>query len=782
MSRDASQPLSSATADSSGADHHILPFPERYRRALANEQLQRNLLAFQRSWRSSRDAAFAAYAENPVRPALPLEPQAPLHTPLPGEKGAQEFAALRNRLAAVKDEVIERLPYYLDRFQREAEARGIHVYRAPDAAAANRYILELCQRHAIRHVVKSKTMVSEETSLNAALEEAGIEVVETDLGEWIQQLAHERPSHMVMPAIHKNRRQVGDLFSQATGRPVSREDIGEQVLVARQELRNDFLEAGLGVSGANALIAETGTVLFICNEGNARLVTSLPRVHVVLAGIEKLLPDYAAAMLQLRLLARSATAQPITTYTTFLSGPPEPGKEMHIVLLDNGRSRMRETPLIRDALRCIRCAACADVCPPYAVVGGHVFGHIYSGAIGLVNTPFHHGIDAAAGPQSLCISCNACATVCPVGIPLPRQILAVRARVVEEKGLPLPVRAALALWSRPALADLLLRAAAIATVPFQRDGVTSVPPLVTKLLPQVRRLTDWRTPPALPVRPARDRLRRPRPQTAVTLASPARGLRVAYFIQCLTDRLFPEMALAIVRVLEACGVEVIVPTQQHCCGLPALDAGALHYGRVMARRTIEALEGIQADYILTGGTSCAIAMLHEYRELFHDEPEWQRRAEALAKRVIDFATFMDEVARLAPGVLARSNSPFAPVTYHAFCQSANVLGIERAPQRLITEVLGLELRELPESAVCCGFGGSTSTVHPKVAAQILARKLENVRQTGARTLVTDNPGCIMHLRGGITAQGLPVRVMHLAELMAAHLPTGDGQLEDPAKR
>src|SRR6476646_8958923 len=432
--------------------HVPLPFPVRYRRALDNPQLQRTLRNFQRNWRESRAAAFDSYAANPLHPPATTDAPRRIHIPVPDTPGGAEFAALRDRMAAIKDQVIAALPAYVDQFQREAEARGVHVYRAADAAAANRYVLDLCRRKGISHVVKSKTMVSEEIDLNAALEAAGITAVETDLGEWIQQLSHERPSHMVMPAIHRSRQEVGDLFTEATGRPVSREDIGEQVAVARRELRRDFLEAGLGVSGANALIASSGTVMFIENEGNARLVTSLPRVHVVLAGIEKLVPDYAAAMLQLRLLARSATAQQITSYSTFVSGPPEPGKEMHIVLVDSGRMTMRETPLIRDALRCIRCAACANVCPPYAEVGGHVFGHIYSGAIGLVNTPFHHGLAAAAGPQSLCVSCNACATVCPVEIPLPQQILAVRAAVADAGGLPAPIRAAMDMWARPRIA------------------------------------------------------------------------------------------------------------------------------------------------------------------------------------------------------------------------------------------------------------------------------------------------------------------------------------------
>ncbi|MDQ3930249.1 MAG: LUD domain-containing protein, partial [Chloroflexota bacterium] len=579
--------------------HVPLPFEQRYRRALADAQLQGNLLNFQRSWRQSRDAAWAAYEENPLTPKFDDGHGAPDANPivhLPDIPGMDEFKALRDRLAAIKDEVIERQAEYIDQFQRAAEANGVHVLRATTAEDANRYVLDLCARKGITHVVKSKTMVSEETNLNAALEEHGIEAVETDLGEWIVQLAHERPSHMVMPAIHKSRQQVGQLFTDRIGYQVSEEDITEQVGVARKELRRDFLEAGLGINGANALIAESGTVMFIENEGNARLVTSLPRVHVVFAGIEKLVPDYAAAMLQLRLLARSATAQTITSYTSFVSGPPEPGKEMHIVLLDNGRTAMREHPLIKEALRCIRCAACANVCPPYAVVGGHVFGYIYSGAIGLVNTPYHHGLEAGAGPQSLCVSCNACATVCPVGIPLPQQILAVRSQVVEKKPYPLPVRFVLSLWSQPRLFDIALRLSAQMARPFSQDGFLRVKRTGAQVVPKVRALTSWRTPPSPAIVPARDTLaaRTPGKQT---ITSKAQGVRVAYFIQCITDRLFPGMADAVVSVLEACGAEVTVPKEQHCCGLPNLDAGDLPRARRMAKQTIEALESVRADYI-----------------------------------------------------------------------------------------------------------------------------------------------------------------------------------------
>ena len=542
--------------------------------------------------------------------------------------------------------------------------------------------------------------------------------------------------------------------------------------------------------GANALIAESGAVMFIENEGNARLVTTLPRVHVVLAGIEKMVPDYAAAMLQLRLLARSATAQPITSYSTFLSGPPDPGKEMHLILLDNGRRRMRQLPQFKEALRCIRCAACANACPPYQVVGGHVFGYIYSGAIGLVNTPFHHGLEAAADPQGLCVQCNACATVCPVEIPLPRQILDVRAMVIEEKGLPIYKKPVMWLWQHPRLFDLAARVGGLVAQPFGRRGF--IQPAHYKVFGRslpvpglIKRLSGWRSLPVPAFRPGRDRIK-PLLQSSASSTTPltpivpngAAGLKVAYFIQCLTDRLYPEMATATVEVLQKLGCEVSLPEGQHCCGLPNMDSGDKPGARVLAKQTIEVLEQSQADYIVTGAASCAIMMLHDYGHLLQDEPDWANRAIKLAIRVMDFNTFMDRVAKLEAGSLAapQHQHPAASVTYHNFCQSGNVLGLSEEPRRLI-RALGVELKEMEESNVCCGFGGASSADYPEVSERILERKFGNVEQSGANTIVTDNPGCIMHMRGGADAQGKPFKVLHIAELVAEQMRRFEQPLE-----
>ena len=724
-------------------------FRERYWRAVRDPQLRRNLLAFQRGWRQSRDDRFDEYGA------------------AEGRSADETFQRLRERLATAKDRVIGDLPGHFARFKVAAEANGAAVYEAGTPDDAAHYILELCQRKGSSLLVKTKSMVSEEIHLNHYLENHGVRAVETDLGEWIVQLRRETPSHMVMPAIHLSRQQVGETFSEATGREVSRENVTEQVALARLEMRKDFLAARVGMTGANALVVQSGTAMIITNEGNEALVTTLPDIHVLLVGYEKLLPTFEDAMTQMRLLPRSATGQPITTYTTFISGPDRPDREVHYVFVDNGRSAMAGDPEFIDALRCIRCAACASVCPPYQIVGGHVFGHIYSGAIGLVNTPFHHGLENASGPQSLCVSCNACQVVCPVDIPLPRQILEVRRRAVAAQGLPASRRLILYIWGRPRLFRAVASLAAIVVRPFARDGLADVP------LPARHR---WRTPPAPTMSPALARLPvRIAPVAAGPLAnSAARGKTVAYFVQCLTDRLAPEQAESATRVLAACGVRVVVPRGQHCCGLPMIDSGATDGARRLAKQTISLLEETGADYVISAANSCVAAITHDYPHLLRDEPDWQARSKRLAERVLDLATFLDRIAGLAPGQLAIGKTE-ERYTYHPFCQTRNVLHADASARRLLQEVCGLELFPLPEAEVCCGFGGSTSFEAPEVSQGIVDRKLANVDLTQATVLISDNPGCLMHLRGAAHASGRrSLRVRHLAEVLADHLERAGG--------
>lgn len=714
------------------------PFERRYASALADPNIATGLLAFQRSWRDSRDAQVSDIERSCGR----------------------SFESLRDELAAVKERVRLQWDASIEEFSVRAREAGSVVVQVTTPKEACDYIAQLCRARGVKVVVKGKSMVSEEIGLNAHLESVGIAAVETDLGEWLLQLAGEHPSHLVMPAIHKRAAQIAELLTRVLGRRFAADDIDAMVKSVRTELREQFLTAGLGLSGANALVMESGTVLLVCNEGNNRMSVGIPPVHVVTAGAEKLVPTFADAMTQVRLLARSATGQPITTYTNFVTGP-RPGQEQHILLIDNGRTAMAADPDIASALGCIRCGACANVCPPYAVVGGHGFGHVYTGAIGLVNTPFHHGIDAAAGPQSLCVSCGACAKVCPVDIPLPTQILEVRRKVAEERGLPPLRRLALRAFTSRRLVAGATRVAAALTLPLRRGGFTR--------LPGLSRQTSWRSLPAVPIRPARQRAEVRKPQAQPVLPDPPlAGRRVLLFLQCLSDRLAPDIVVATTRLLRAAGAEVVVPRRQHCCGLPAYDSGDWRSARAMAEQTIATLQS--ADDVVTPAPSCVVTMVGEYERLFRDDrdAQWPRRAARLAPRVHDLVSYLSGPARLATGVL--DNGDREPVTVHRFCQSGNVLGHTDQMETLLRDLCGVPVRPLEENGVCCGFGGSTSLTAPEVAAGILDRKLTCVDDTRAATLVTDNPGCVLHLRGGADAGGRRLRVLHVAEYLAEHLP------------
>lgn len=720
--------------------HPETPFEERYEHAVDDAQLSRNLTNFQQSWKQSRSNVMQDI----------------------------DFPVLRKRMKAAKTEAIDNLDHYLDQFIESAKRAGTIVHLAGDADHATRIVRDLAREREVTLVAKSKSMVTEEIELNEVLFADGIEVVETDLGEWIVQLRGERPSHMVMPAIHLAREQVGEIFSERLGREISRDNVEEQVHAARDAIRDVFFNAGMGITGANALIAESGTVMMVSNEGNGRLTSSVPPIHVVLAGIEKLVPTYEDAMTQLRLLARSATAQRLTVYTTFIQGP-SPGHEQHIVLVDNGRRTMRDLPEFREALHCIRCAACANVCPPYREVGGHVFGYIYSGAIGLVVTPFMHGIDAAADPQSLCLSCNACEVVCPVEIPLPRQILDVRAMVVKQKGMKRTKQAILSAYSRPSVANVLLKIGTRAQLPLTRGKQV----IRARKTPILRKQTRWRSLPALAHTPLRERHARAEPGEQASPSTPipnaAAGLRLALFPGCMTDRLYPEQGEAVIKVLQGLGAAVVHPPSLHCCGLIPNNSGDTVNAKRLALHTLRSLESIEADYIISPSASCVAMMAQDYLHLFRDNEEVLPRAEALSRKIVDFTSFLINIAKLpADGLLATDGS-HRTVTYHDSCQGLNALGLSSEPRYLIEQVMGDVIDELAENSLCCGFGGSFSIEYPAVAERLMNRKLDNAQATSATVVVTDNQGCIMHLRGGADAGNRPLTVRHIAELLAERI-------------
>lgn len=343
--------------------------------------------------------------------------------------------AMRDQLKAIRAATLSRLADHLETFERQATAAGAKVHWARDAAEANQIAIDIARQHGVELIVKTKSMATEETHLNHALIDAGITPVETDLGEWIIQLAGEPPSHIVGPALHKTRQQVAELFSKEVGRELDPDDIPGLTAEARRLLREKFLAAGLGITGANLAVAETGSIVLVTNEGNGRLVTSAPPVQIALVGIEKIAPTWDDAAVWLQLLARSSTGQPLSIYTTAITGPakaddPDGPREVHIILMDNGRSNQIGTGY-EEVLECIRCGACLNACPVYQEVGGHSYGNPYSGPIGAVLVPLLFGLKEYEALPHASSLCTACLDACPVRINLPRMLLDLRRDEVQ---------------------------------------------------------------------------------------------------------------------------------------------------------------------------------------------------------------------------------------------------------------------------------------------------------------------------------------------------------------
>lgn len=363
----------------------------------------------------------------------------------------QKHGDFRELGAAIKQHTLDHLDHYIEKFVDNATAAGVRVHFARSAAQANAICLDIAQRAGAKLCVKSKSMVTEETQLLPQLEAIGVETVETDLGEFIIQLDHDAPSHIVTPMIHKNRQSVARAFERELGAAYT-EDPQELTQIARAHLREKYRKADLGISGGNFLVAETGSVVICTNEGNGRFCTSAPRVHVAFVGIEKLVPTLEHLGVMLKLLARTSTGQPLTVYTHVMTGPRRAHEhggpdEMHVILLDNGRTEILK-PETREMLRCIRCGACLNACPVYRKVGGHSYGAVYSGPIGALITPMFRGLANYPDLPNASSLCGACYEACPVKINIPKYLIQLRAEMVSRRITKWSDRLVYRMWAR----------------------------------------------------------------------------------------------------------------------------------------------------------------------------------------------------------------------------------------------------------------------------------------------------------------------------------------------
>ncbi|HEX6488784.1 MAG TPA: LUD domain-containing protein [Candidatus Dormibacteraeota bacterium] len=672
-------------------------FRKRVQAALDDEHLQQAMVAAMTGLRERRSRAFESY----------------------------DFQRGRQDLKRRRQENLERLDDLLDEFRERLEEVGGQFHLVADAAEARRVIGEISQSAGAGLVVKSKSMATEEIELNPYLESLGMEVVESDLGERMVQLTKTHPSHLIAPAIHLTKEDAARVFGTEV-------DIGAIQRHARESLRQKFIDAQVGISGANFAIAETGTLGIVTNEGNADLTTTLPPVHIAVFGVDKVVASLEDAVAILRMLPRSGTGQRMTSYVNWITGPSRSGdieqsfmigvhgpREVHCVVLDNGRSKMREDPVFKDALTCIRCGACSNACPPFMAVSGHQFGHIYNGPIGLVLTPFHHGLKADELPQSLCAQCNACQEICPVDIPLPRQILEHR----RHSGKTLRKRALLDLWTHESAARAAFRVGA----PFSS------------------RLSS---------RPLRGML----PAQSGDPDAPP----ITIFSSCTVDRMDPQAGVALARILQRSGFRVVLPKSQWCCGLVAANAGDFDKGAQLSADLASALVRTEGR-IVTPSTSCFAAFTIDALDWGADSAD--RRS--VADRMTHATDFVLSLLQQRPDIVRRDGER-PRVAYHDSCQSLRQLGLHDEPRGVLI-ACGYDVVDLPDIANCCGFGGTFSFDWPQVADRLLDWKLDALAKTGCTVLASDNPGCLVHIAAGARRRKLNLRVAHILELVAERL-------------
>ncbi|TCS80895.1 L-lactate dehydrogenase (quinone) large subunit LdhH [Pectinatus cerevisiiphilus] len=679
----------------------------------------------------------------------------------------ESIEALRDDLKDMKSYAVAHIEELADEFQASLEKRGAKVFRAKDGDQLKQQLMEICRENGVHNIVKSKSMATEEIKLNDYLEQQGLHVKETDLGEWMLSVAGQHPSHMVMPAIHLNRKQCAKFFSDELKEDIP-SDIPFMVQTARRVMREEFLKADMGISGANFGIAENGAIGLVTNEGNARIVTTLPPVHVIIIGYEKLIPKVSDASKIMRLLPRNGTCQRMVSYLTLIDGPTpiihekngkmvEENKKVYAILLDNGRLKAAHDPVMKEVYQCVRCASCLNVCPIWSTVGGNVYGHIYSGGIGAILTGLLNSLDDFAQFSDLCIGCRRCTTVCPGKINIPDLIQELRNRRVAQKGLSLPEKLIFQkIMTNRKLFHTLLRTASIGQKPVKSGKFIRNLPLF------FAKMTEGRSLPTIADKPFRDRtndLFKHNP------ASPK--MKVAFFSGCNLDFVFPQTGESVVKVLQDIGAEVVYPQDQNCCGKPVIGAGDLDTARKLAKKNIEALESANADYIIAACPTCAETLEKTYKELFVHDPAWLKRADNLSKKIREFTSFVEQAYEKDKRLKVTHGKE--KITYHDSCHMRRSLGIYKEPRKLLESAAGYDYVEMNGADQCCGMAGSFGMKYADLSVQLLNRKLHNIKESGAQTIAVACPACMMQIGGGLDKNAPEIKIKHIADVLAENL-------------
>ncbi|MDH7513721.1 MAG: LUD domain-containing protein [Clostridiales bacterium] len=661
------------------------------------------------------------------------------------QKTTQEipWEDLKKRAQAIREKNADRLPELIERFSEEAERAGASVYRADTPEEALLVVQKIVHQAKAKLIIKSKSMVSGEIKLNSFLEKEGCQVVETDLGEWIIQLAKERPSHMTAPALHKTKEEIAEILSRHLGRPIQA-DSQEIVRVARQEMRRHFTQADIGISGANLAIAESGTLVIVSNEGNARLVTSLPPVHVALVTTEKFVETMEEAATLIKALVIASSGRKLTSYITFITGPSATTdiekehiigvhgpREVHIIILDNGRLALTEDDDFKKILNCLKCGGCMLVCPIFQAVGGHVFGGpVYPGGIGTLLTAVTRSPDDTSDLLDFCSDCKKCEDFCPVGIPTGELLL--RLKEAKKSGM---LERSLSLFIRhKAWVENAARIARILQKAWRRDGYIKGLPF------------SWAKGKRFPVL---------KKMEATLPLNKTGGPKIYLFQGCLVRHFFPEILESAARALAHFGCQVVSPPDQVCCGAPSLHLGDRQAVKALADQNLESFVRENPDFILTVCPTGNSLLRHHY-------PKIDERAAFWSERVHDFTRFM-----VSRGYFPRTSGggKKTGLYYHYSCHYLHELKAHDEPVKLM-KALGYALSPWENPPACCGFCGVFSIKNPELSAHLWGIKKKKITESQASLVATDCPGCLFQLRASLKKEGLPVRSFHSAEILA----------------
>lgn len=666
---------------------------------------------------------------------------------------------IKEKARAIREDCIKRLPELIRQFTREAEKAGARVYRADTPEEALLSIEKILREKKSKNIVKSKSMVSEEIGLNPYLEQKGYKVLETDLGEWIIQLAGEKPSHITAPALHKTKEEIAKLLSAHLGVDVP-PDPKEIVKLARTQLREAFIRADAGISGANLAVAESGTLVVVSNEGNARLVTSLPPVHIAVITAEKFVETLEQAASLVKALVLASSGLKLTAYVSFITGTSRTTdiekqlvmgvhgpEELHIIILDNGRLAASKDKDFDKILSCLKCGGCMLVCPVFQAVGGHVYGGpVYPGGVGLLLTAMTLSPNAGAEGWDFCADCKKCEEFCPVGLPTGELLLKLKGK----KGPRFWERALSTFLRKKGLSDPGIKFLSILQKSWKKNGRLKKLPF------------SWAKGKSLP---ALNLTKFPSQEGR------SNGEKVYFFEGCLASLFFPGIREAVFSSLSRLGFRVVSPEDRVCCGAPSLHLGHEKDTTKLAQKNWMSVVRENPDYILTICPTGNAMMKKTYPNII---PEWKTWGE----KVYDFTEFIVKKGLIPED---RAADTMGDVFYHYPCHYIKEQGAPEEPLELLRSIGYTPVCE-DEPFTCCGFCGIFSFKNPSISAHLWKKKRRKIKGQEAVTIATDCPGCLFQFKACLGPEKYRHNVFHTAELFARSLIEIPSEARSPEQK